>query len=146
MCEEEEREDTVNSQDLSGTPCPLPPPPPPPLPPPPALSIFPTNQLFIPLHHHTMGGMHRIYMLSGICTHTRMESHTHFEKETLPSICACGGLYTQKKQKLYFSFIKNTRQRLLKYSHTAEMKGGRRVRVTEILKDLLRQKDKEISF
>lgn len=68
----------MNSQELSGTPCPplLPPPCPPLLP---ARSIFFSNQLFIPLHHRTMGGMHRRYVRALWCTQrVYADADTHF--------------------------------------------------------------------
>lgn len=120
------REKTVNSEDLSGTPCPFPPPL---LPRPPALSIFTPNQLFIPLHHHTMGSMHRIYKLSGV--HTRTQNVPGF----MPVVD-----YIRKKHKAVSSFIKNTRQQLLKYSHPAETTGRRFSH-----RDFLKRKDR-VSF
>lgn len=93
-----------------------------------SLSIFSPNQLFIPLHHHTMGDIHR----------SLRHTHTLSKRESAKHLCLWWIIYTENKAVL--SFIKNTRQQLLKYSHTAETRGGR---VREILKDLLRQKDKE---
>lgn len=101
----------MNSQELSGTPCPpLPPPPPRPRPPVlPARSIFLSNQLFIPLLHHTMGGTQRRYVQALWCTQrVYADTHTHTFKrriceELMPVV---DYIHT----KAIFSFIKNKRK------------------------------------
>ena len=93
----------VNYHDLSGTPCALPP-----LPPPPAaaVSIFSPSPLFIPLYHHTMGGMHRIHAL----IYTRMEADTRTFKRRI--------IDKKQRQTIIFSFIKNktTSSKIFPYS------------------------------
>lgn len=121
----------MNYQDLSGTPCPLPPPLPL------AFSIFQSIIHPSPPTHHRRHASHTQALSY---THTRVEADTHRFKRRVCQTFMPVVDYIHKKA--IPSFIKNTRQQLLKYSHSAEMRGGQRFRVTEILKEFLRQSTK----